>query len=38
MLAKRVGATRLAREEFVVDDRVNLDGTCLYVMCKYMVV
>ena len=28
----------LARKEFVVDDRVNVDGTCLYVKCKYMVI
>ena len=28
----------LARKEFVVDDRVDVDGTHLYVMYKYMVV
>ena len=24
----------LGREEFVVDDKTEIDGTCLYLMCK----
>ena len=34
VVAKRVAANELARKRFLVDDRVDADGTCLYLMCK----
>ena len=37
MHGKRVGATPLGRKEFIVDDRIEINGTCLYCVnvCQY---